>query len=161
VDKRILIIGYGNADRQDDGVAWHVLAEINQRLDRPSPASPDDGFETGEGSPELLFVLQLTPEMAETISEFERVCFVDAHTGQVPGEVHAALVQNEFQTSPFTHHLTPSSLVSLCATLYGRSPEAILVSVRGYQFGFEHGLSPQTAAAVPEAGQIFHDWLQT
>ena len=27
-----LVIGYGNIDRQDDGVAWHVLREVASRL---------------------------------------------------------------------------------------------------------------------------------
>lgn len=161
-----LLLGYGNADRQDDGVSWHVLNGLAGRLGRPASVSPDEGFsafrlpsEEGSSETELLFVLQLTPEMAEIISEFDRVCFVDAHTGNVPGEVNLSRVEPEFQASPFTHHLTPQSCLALCTALYGKQPEAILVSVRGYEFGFDRSLSPQTAQHAEAAVNEIWAWL--
>jgi hydrogenase maturation protease len=164
--KKILILGYGNADRQDDGVAWHVLNGLAGRLGRAASVSPDEGFSTfklpseeGGSDRELLFVLQLTPEMAEIISEFDRVCFIDAHTGNVPGEVNLSRVEAEFQASPFTHHLTPQSCLALCAALYSKQPEAILVSVRGYEFGFDRSLSPQTSQHVEAAVAEIWKWL--
>ena len=65
----------------------------------------------------------------------------------------------EYQTSPFTHHLTPEMLLSMCESLYERVPEAILVSVRGYEFGFEENLSPFTGSLVTEAVERAHGWL--
>jgi Ni,Fe-hydrogenase maturation factor len=82
-----LIIGYGNFDRQDDGVAWHVLAEVARRLGCAVPLSPEEEFPPNGGKPDFIFELQLTPELAEAIAQYERVCFVDAHTGAVPHDV--------------------------------------------------------------------------
>lgn len=156
-----LILGYGNADRQDDGVAWHVLNKIAQLLGRSGFLSPDEGEEQLTGSdPELLFVLQLTPEMAETIAQFNRVCFVDAHTGSVPGEVNFATLERRFQSSPFTHHMTPDTCLALAEALYKRSPEAILISVRGYEFGFERSLSARTAELAEQAARQIYEWLE-
>ncbi len=102
-----ILIGFGNIDRQDDGVAWHILARLSQRLGRETPSS-EDGFWPGdEEYPHLLFALQLTPELAETLSDYLRVCFVDAHTGSVPHEVNLAPILAEYQPSPMTHHMTP------------------------------------------------------
>lgn len=155
-----LIIGFGNLDRQDDGVAWHILAALARRLGRQTRDSFEDEFEFGSHSPELLFVLQLAPELAETIAQYDRVCFVDAHTGNVPGEVHAAPLTIEFQNSPFTHHMTPETCLALAQTLYGNAPPALLVSVRGYEFGFSRSLSARTQENIEDALTCIWEWLQ-
>jgi hydrogenase maturation protease len=157
--QRTLIIGYGNADRQDDGVAWHILAALRSRLGKPAPEEEGEAFEPEGENLDFLFTLQLTPEMAETLADYQQVCFVDAHTGNVPEEIHFKPVEAKYQRSPFTHHLTPDTLLALCEQLYAQTPEAILVSVRGYQFGFEHNLSPETQALVEPAAQEILAWL--
>ncbi|MEN4042894.1 MAG: hydrogenase maturation protease [Anaerolineaceae bacterium] len=154
-----IIIGYGNPDREDDGVAWHILSELSSRLGNPAPDLYSDGFEP-QGNPiDFLFRLQLMPELAAIIAGYDRVCFVDAHTGAVPEDVHFVQVNAQFQASPFTHHMTPDTCLSLAQALYGRSPEAILVSVRGYQFGFEHSLSPGAARLAKIAADRIWEWL--
>lgn len=158
--KRTLILGYGNADRQDDGVAWHVLNHIARRLDRPLSSTPDEGFQITGKPVELLFTLQLTPEMAETVAGFERVCFVDAHTGAVPDEVNVVQVGQTYESSPFTHHMTPATCLSLAEALYGHRPESLLVSVRGYAFGFERTLSPRTEVLADQAASQIEAWIE-
>ena len=154
-----LIIGYGNFDRQDDGVAWHVLAEVASRLGCAVPLLPEEEFPPNDGTPDFFFELQLTPELAETIALYDRVCFVDAHTGAVPYDVNVNEINAEFQASPLTHHLTAQSLLTFAQTLYNARPEAILVSVRGYQFGFERELSPLTAQLAEEAAEVIAKWV--
>lgn len=156
---RTLMIGYGNPDRQDDGVAWHILRALALDLGLPAPDSYEDEF-PANGRLDFEFHLQLTPEMAEEIAAYERVCFVDAHTGNIPTEVQMIPVESEFQRSPFTHHLTAQSLLSMCETLYGKKPEAVLLSVRGYQFGFDAELSTFTGALVNEAVERVRSWLE-
>jgi hydrogenase maturation protease len=108
---------------------------------------------------DLLFVLQLTPELADLMADYDTVCFVDAHTGDYPEELRFESIPAEFQTSPFTHHMTPQTCLVLAKTLHGHAPQGIVVSVRGYQFGFSHTLSPQTAALAGEAIQRISTWL--
>jgi hydrogenase maturation protease len=158
--KPTLVIGYGNFDRQDDGVAWHVLAEVARRLGCAVPFSLEEEFPLNSGKPDFIFELQLTPELAEMIAQYERVCFVDAHTGAVPHDVNVIAITAEFQASPLTHHLTPQSLLTFAQTLYNAQPEAILISVRGYQFGFERELSPLTAQLAQEAAEEIVEWVR-
>jgi hydrogenase maturation protease len=158
--KKTLIVGYGNPDRQDDGVAWHVLIGLAAKLNQPVPPTYDEGFPPSDLNPQMTFSLQLTPEMAEIIAGYERVCFVDAHTGNVPGQVHVEPIRGEFQTSPFTHHLTATSCLYLAETLYACKLDALMVSVRGTLFGFEHQLSPETARYAQAAVTKIYDWLQ-
>lgn len=142
--KKVLLIGYGNPDREDDGVAWHILHQLAIKLGLPSPESYEDEFPES-ALIDFAFYLQLTPEMAEDISAYEYVCFVDAHTGNIPEPVRLIDVESEFQHSPFTHHLTPQSLLSMCETIYGKKPEAVLLSVLGHRFLFSRELSEETA----------------
>ncbi len=156
---RTLLLGYGNPDREDDGVAWHILCAVAKRLSLPVPDSYEDEFPVNDRI-DFAFHLQLTPEMAEEIAAYDRVCFVDAHTGNIPVPVRMIAVESEFQRSPFTHHLTPQTLLSMCKTLHGKAPEAVLVSVRGYQFEFERELSERTSALLPEAVGLIVNWLE-
>ena len=153
------MIGYGNPDREDDGVAWHILRALALQLGLPAPDSYEDEFPEDAGL-DVAFHLQLTPEMAEDIAPYEYVCFVDAHTGTIPEPVRLMQVEGEFQRSPFTHHLTPQSLLSMCETLYGKKPEAMLLSVLGHRFLFSRQLSEETAALIPAATESILEWLK-
>ena len=154
-----LVLGYGNPDRQDDGVAWHVLHALAIRLHLPAPDSYEEEFPPNDRL-DFAFTLQLTPEMAEQIAPYERVCFVDAHTGSIAAEVQLVAVAAQFQQSPFTHHLTAQSLLSMCQSLYEKTPQAALLSIRGHQFEFERQLSAETAALVPEAVEKILGWIE-
>ncbi len=157
--KRILIIGYGNPNREDDGVAWHILEKLAAHFDVPlSPALAADEFEP-DRYPHLVFELQLFPEMAETMAQYDAVCFVDAHTGAFEEDVRAVKLDPHFQMSPFTHHLTPESCLVIAQTLYGHAPQGLLVSVRGYHFGYKTKLSAQTAALADEAAERIIEWV--
>src|SRR5262249_2618504 len=151
-------VGYGNPDREDDGVAWHILHALTAKLGLDVPESYEDEFPE---SPllDFAFYLQLTPEMAEDIGAYEYVFFVDAHTGNSPEPIRLLNVESEFQRSPFTHHLTPKSLLSMCKTIYGKGPEAVLLSVIGHRFLFSRQLSEETAQLVPQAVALLWDWL--
>ncbi|MCZ2127380.1 MAG: hypothetical protein LC099_06350 [Anaerolineales bacterium] len=157
--KKFLFLGYGNPDREDDGVAWHILRELTVKLGLPAPTSYDDDFPSTPNA-DFAFHLQLTPEMAEDVAEYEHVCFADAHTGNIAEEVRLIEIDSDFQKSPFTHHLTPQSLLSICETLYRRKPDSALLSVRGYQFLFSRELSPQTAALAPQAVESAWAWMK-
>jgi hydrogenase maturation protease len=158
---KVLILGYGNPDREDDGVAWHILQGVAETLGRPALDVETGGLDDLGQSLDLLFVLQLTPELAETIADYDKVCFVDAHTGNYPDDLHFEYVDAGFQTSPFTHHMTPQTCLALAETLHGSAPQAVVVSVKGYRFGFSHRLSSGTEALVDEAVARICAWLQT
>lgn len=155
-----IIVGYGNPDRQDDGVAWHILAGVAKKLGRVVPDNWEDPFEVGGDFPHLLFQLQLNPEVTETLAQYQNVCFVDAHTGDIPNDIQFGEVSSEFQVSPFTHHMTAEACLELTDSLYKAKPNAFLLSVRGYSFGFTEHLSPQTAFLSVIATETCMNWLK-
>lgn len=156
-----LLFAYGNYDRQDDGVSWHIIRKVAAKFSFDLPPLPDEI--TGEIVPGLTwhFDLQLTPNDAEYISNFEHVLFIDAHTGAIPQDVSWTEVKPEFQTSPMTHHFTPQSCMSLVQVLYKQQPHAILVSVRGYEFEFLQVLSPQCSINADLAVERIYQYIQS
>ncbi len=156
-----LIVGYGNPDRQDDGLAWHILAKLARfyKIAGVDPAA-EDFFPVGH-NPDLLFTLQLTPELAETLARYDRVCFVDAHTGEIIEDIAFQMITPAYQSSPLTHHMTPQTLLSLVATLYDRKPDAVLISVRGFEFGFARALSEKASLLAQSAFERILAWIQT
>ena len=158
-DLKTLIFGYGNIDRQDDGVAWHVLLDVMQRLGIDTSQMDENDLPFSHDDYEFQFQLQLLPEFADDLGRFDRVVFIDAHTGSVPDEIHTEAVLPEYQSSPFTHHMTPSTLLSLCEVIKGRHPDALLVSVRGYEFEFTRSLSQRTSELSLEAGMRIINWI--
>ncbi len=154
-----LILGYGNVDRMDDGVAWHVLIALAAARGVAGVIAPDDFLEFPDGQTDCQFVLQLTPELAERLAGYRRVCFVDAHTGNLPEAIRLERVTPAYTNSPFTHHLTPATCLALAQALYGHAPRAVVASVRGEAFGFAQELSPGVAARVPEMTAKILAWL--
>lgn len=158
---RSLILGYGNADRQDDGVAWHVLNDVIAALGSTAPQDLEDEDPVSLGNYDFRFVPQLTPELSDTLATYGRVCFVDAHTGAVPEDIHFENLLPGYRQSPFTHHLTPNSLLAMTDSIYHKSPSAILVSLRGYEFGFSPDLSKLTGVLIPQAVELILKWLNS
>ncbi len=156
---KTLLLGYGNIDRQDDGVAWHILHSLAKKLNREFPDDPSDEIPQDQENPHFFFTLQLTPELAEEVAQYERVCFIDAHTGNIPEDIRLQPLTACFQHSPFTHHLTPETLLSFCESLYHRSPIAILASIRGHEFNFIQGLSLKTQSLAKQATSQILIWL--
>ena len=157
--KKTLIIGFGNLDREDDGVAWHVLDRLSRPYNFQLENSPEEIPYAVTNNLDILFLMQLMPELAETIAGYDRVCFVDAHTGAVPEELHISPVDACFQNSPLTHHMTPETVMCLTRDIHHVSPEARLVSVRGYQFEFHHKLSTRTEQLANQAVHEIQGWL--
>ena len=138
---RCLVIGYGNPLRGDDGVGWRVANDVAASL--------------ADASVEALTVHQLTPELSASISRADRVIFVDAAATGAHG---AILCWPLAETEPpaaaggFDSHLaSPDQLLVMAAELFGRRPEAHLMTIAGGVFALSEELSPPVAAAVAEA----------
>lgn len=154
------IIGYGNPDRQDDGVAWHILKNLAARLGYDASDEPGDDIEVESDAADLLFTLQIYPELAEAISHYKRVCFIDAHIAEIPEELLWSRLVPEYERSPLTHHMSPRTVLSITEMIYHKTPKAFLFSVRGHSFQFEHVLSPRTAALAKQAEERIWEWIQ-
>ena len=111
----------------------------------------EDDIDISVGDTSFFFTLQLYPELSDEIIKYERVIFVDAHTGSIQEDIHMEILDSSYLSSPMTHHMTPNTLLQITKTIHNLLPEAILVSVRGYEFGFIQNLSSQTQSLTENA----------
>ena len=143
---RILVLGYGNRSRRDDGVGWHVVEELSRRQ------------LTGI---KFLTAHQLDVDHAETVSSFEVVIFVDAATTESSGAIVQTDVAPYMRSNAVAHYLTPGDVLALCKMLYDRQPRGILFSIRGHDFNFGTEFSPETTVAATETveriARLIHD----
>ena len=136
VVSRVLIIGYGNPLRGDDGLGWHAVERL-----RSAVADPEI---------EILAVHQLTPELADPLSRARRAIFIDAAAGGEPGTIQRRPLTPSSGGEAFTHHATPPALLAAAQSLYGHAPEAILFSVPAESMAFGDQLSPVVRQALDE-----------
>ena len=110
-----------------------------------------DVFHAGDPNVEVIARHQLTPELAEPISQADFVMFVDAREGKTPGALSCEPVEPVTDgAAPSTHHMTPSALLTWAKELFGRSPEAMAISIVGESFEFGTALSEPVCAAMPQ-----------
>lgn len=148
----ILIVGYGNPLREDDGVGWRVVEEIERLKDEGS--GQNGSVQSSifyHQSIAAVACHQLMPELAETISRAEQVIFVDAAEGDPPGAIRVQTVAAKAaQPGAFTHHVDPAGLLAYAEMVYGRSPATVhLITINAYRMGYAETLSPIIEAALP------------
>jgi hydrogenase maturation protease len=138
---RALVIGYGNPLRGDDQVGWQVADRVSQAIE--------------EKSARVLTLHQLTPELAEPISEAELVIFVDASLDGQPGTWRCEAVARDTMTSTaFAHHCTPGALLGYAETIFNARPRSLLITVVAESFDCNDQLTRSAEAVVPEIVQF-------
>jgi len=137
----VLVVGYGNALRTDDGVGPAVAARlaVDPRL---------------RGT-EVRSMHQLTPELAIDASAVSLLVLVDASSDTPAGEVAVSrLDPRAVAGEAMTHHMDPAGIVGLAMELWGAAPEVALVSVGVSSLEVGDHLSPVVEQAVPRAADV-------
>jgi hydrogenase maturation protease len=148
---RALVIGYGNLDRADDGVAYFVINTLRRRLGQRMLTEQDRGLEELGKEVDSVFLGQLVPELMEVLTDYEQVIFVDAHAYENVENLYCVPVIPDDASTTFTHHMTPALFLAFTRALYHREPGGYLVSIRGFDFDFHRGLSADTEACIEPA----------
>ncbi len=143
---RVLVIGYGNPLRCDDGLAWHVADDLLRR----------------RLSEDLKIIVQhqLTPELAFTVSQAETVLFVDAAEDGLAGEIRCLPVVPLADGNTFSHGLLPGTILSLARDLYGKAPKALLLSLTGENFAHGEIFSRNVTESLPRLVTLIADLIQ-
>jgi len=159
--KRTLFLAYGNPDRQDDGVAWYVLQHLGREFNHPVVDWNADFYEELGQTPDFFFTLQLTPELSEILSGYDQVCFIDAHLGVDYGDLKLMPISPKYEPSTLSHHMTPQFLLEITRSNQGKAPAAVLLTIRGFEFQFVHGLSTKTKKLADQAVQQAVRWYHS
>ena len=152
--KKTLLLGYGNPDRGDDGVAWHILQTLFKEKEMPDVDLFCCDFVPLDEKTDVYFNFQLLPEISEILKNYQRAIFLDAHTGEIVEGIRLAEVKPVYSNSPFTHHMTPSALLALTESISGGYPSSWLLSIRGFEFEFNRELTAKTRELAEQAIQM-------
>jgi hydrogenase nickel insertion protein HypA len=151
--ERVIVIGYGNTLRSDDG-AGQKVAEIL------------DGWQLrGVRS---IAVHQLTPELAEILATAELVIFVDVYgvdqseLAAENSDIRVISIANTASGKDYTasigsgHVADPYGLLYLTDLVYGQAPAAWWILIPAWDFKFGEKLSSFTIMGMAKALQQIH-----
>ena len=131
----ILILGYGNSLRSDDA-AGRQVAETIAQLQWQGVQS--------------LSLHQLTPELAEVLSQAQAAIFVDAIASEAL-TITVEPLEPAAVSANWSHSADPRSLLALAQALYGKAPPAWWVLIPGVNFALGEALSTVTEVGVLQA----------
>ena len=144
----ILIYGFGNPGRQDDGLGVALVEQI-------------EAWAAAEQISGLVFDsnYQLNAEDALAVSGARAVVFVDAaQEGKSPFAFHSLVSQKEIAFS--THAMSPESVLALAAELYDARPPAWLLAIRGYEWEPNEAPAAAAQANLAAARAFLQKWLR-
>ena len=104
-------------------------------------------------------VHQLTPELADEIKDYDVVVFVDARVGGKDAGIDLSPVEPTSSRMAVSHYWTAASLLALTRQLFGRTPQAFILSIPGRNFGFGDHLSDETRADADLALSRLADFI--
>jgi len=122
---KVLVLGYGNPGRQDDGLGPAAAGAID-RMGWSNLTAVDN--------------YQLNIEDALEVAAHDVVWFVDASkVGDAPFSVTDV---SPSRTVEFTSHLLrPAALLAIAQQYCDRAPPAFQLAIRGYEFEFVEALT--------------------
>lgn len=144
-ETRVLLIGYGNPGRLDDGLG-PALAERFEKLGLPG-VTVDANY-------------QLNVEDAADLAEHDVVIFADADVSG-PEPFWFRRIEPKRVLSFTTHSVAPDALLGLAEQLFDARGEAFILGIRGYRFNeFGEGLSPEAQENLDAAAEFLEAALR-
>jgi hydrogenase maturation protease len=129
LNSNFLIQGIGNPIRQDDGVGFVFIERIKDKWTEA----------------DLDWVYQLQIENAEQWSKYDQVILVDAHLNQEEPFKWTELSPQNLNISDYSqltsHAITPEAVLFLCRKHFNKTPQVLLLSIKGVNFGLGEGVS--------------------
>jgi hydrogenase maturation protease len=131
----ILVIGYGNTLRGDDGLGPR-LAEALSLMNLP-------GVRT-------VICQLLTPELADSVARARVAVFVDASV-DAPREVQLRPLEPNESSQIMAHAADPRTMLALARDVFGHAPQAWWLTIPATKLDFHYGLSPEAQRGFVEA----------
>jgi hydrogenase maturation protease len=136
---KILIYGYGNPGRQDDGLGNAFVNRVREWV--AIEGLHDFHFDSN---------YQLNIEDADAIADKDLVIFADASEEDIE-DFCLSKVDGTSKVSFTTHAASPGYIVKLCEELFNKKPLVLLLHIKGYQWEFKEGISEKAGANLNAA----------
>ena len=147
---RIWIAGFGNIDRQDDGVGIVLAARIAEWLNNKHG-----------NDIKLSLEHQLLPELAEELKGIDLAIFVDADMQQYENGWNIAEVRSSPNIEGLNmHSMGPAWLLQLSEQLGTPPRHALSLSVSGVGFDFSNCMTPECEKRMQACEKAFYEWFE-
>ncbi len=137
---RILLFGYGNPGRQDDGLGNEFIYQIERWIEREGLK----GIDTDSS-------YQLNIEDADAIAQKDIVVFIDASTENIADFLLTRVDPSDAHASFSMHSVSASFVLSLCQKLYNKYPLTFMLHIKGYEWELKEGLTPMAEKNLTRA----------
>lgn len=145
-DTRVLLIGYGNPGRLDDGLGPALAAALEERGLAGVTVDAD---------------YQLTIEDAAAVAGHDVVVFADADAAG-PEPFSFRRIEPEPALGFSSHSVEPKEVLALAQELFGAQTQGYLLGIRGYAFnGFGESLSEKAQTNLASALRFLEPLLHT
>ncbi len=145
---KILIYGYGNPGRQDDGLG-NAFVELLEDWVKEQKL---EGFEFDSN-------YQLNIEDADAVADKDLVIFADASTENIESFILTP-VDASAKVAFTTHAASPGYIVGLSKKLYNKFPPTYLLHIKGYKWEFKEGLTEKAKKNLENAAQFMMEKLK-
>ena len=146
---KILLYGYGNPGRQDDGLGNAFINDIEEWVKKQGL----EGFSFDSN-------YQLNIEDALEISNYDLVVFVDASVEEIE-DFCISKVDASTKVTFTTHAASPGYVVGLCKKMYNKAPVTLLLHIKGYEWKLDEGLTEKAKQNLEKAIIYFKEKLST
>ncbi len=147
--QKILIYGYGNPGRQDDGLGAGFVELAEKWIEENKIANVDTDCN-----------YQLNIEDAAVVSEYDMVIFVDASIINDIDDFKLEKISPDNAQIEFTMHaVSVGYVIDLCKKIYNKTPEAYILHIKGYDFDFKEELSEKAKTNMKEAFKYLKNFI--
>lgn len=143
--RSVLLIGYGNPGRRDDGLGPALVSRLE-----------------GEELPgvDLQADYQLNIEHAHDLATYDVVIFADAATSEHAASFYFREFEAGNPTSFSTHSMSPEAVMRLAGDLFQAETKAYVFGITGFEFDeIAEGLTKQAETNLKEAEAFIRNWL--
>lgn len=147
---KVLLIGYGNPGRLDDGLGPALAEALADRAARDEALTVESNY-------------QLSIEDAALVAEFDVVIFADASvSGREPFEFKPVVPADPPGLGFSSHSVSPEGVVALARELFHAKARAYVLGLRGYAFNeFGERLSDRARENLAQAAAFVAQVLET
>jgi hydrogenase maturation protease len=119
---RVVIVGYGDPARGDDGIGFLTAQKLGERF-------------RGEPRVAAVAVQQLSREIVDSLADAGLAIFIESARGQRPGHLSCTFITPASGSNASSQPMDAARLLALAREASSRSPQAMLFTVAGEEFG--------------------------
>ena len=130
----ILLYGYGNPGRKDDGLG-PILVDLLEK-----------------------WIIKNEIKNISIYSDYDIVIFIDASIEEIDDFIFTRVEPSD-KVNYTMHSASPSFVLNLCNKIYNYTPETYLLHIKGYEFQLQEGLSEKAQRNLESAYELIKGLL--